>query len=138
MSKYILANYAIDKFQKLSDKKMEIAISQKNEFYRGMSHGYTRAADVLRMMEFADVQPVDRWVNVNDKLPETNGKYLCYYQDGTIEVVDFDKDVINDGYFPFGFCDEFVDEFGNHLDDWIEFKEITHWQSLPKPPKEKL
>lgn len=63
MPKYIHAAYAIDKFQELSDKKMKIAASENNEFYRGMAHGYSRAADMLRMMDAADVQSVKhgRW-----------------------------------------------------------------------------
>lgn len=133
MAKYILASYAIDKFQKLSDKKMKLSHS---EFYRGLAHGYTRAADYISMMDYVDVEPVNRWVSVEDKLPETNGKYLCCYKDGTMEVVDFDNTVSKDGYFPFGWWDIYLDEFGNHLDDWNELKEIKYWQPLPKSPIE--
>lgn len=58
MSKYILADYAIDKFLKLAEKNKKIAESENNIFYRGIAHGYLRAADMLLMMEAEKVQPI--------------------------------------------------------------------------------
>lgn len=141
MSKYILAKYAIDKFQKLFDDKMKIATSENNEFYRGMAHGYLRAADMLRMMDAANVQSTDQWISVKDRLPDEmqdkssksgwskearpSDSVLILTTDGSYDVawysyVHNDWTTDNETY---SYCPE----------------EIAFWQPLPKqPPKYKF
>ena len=61
------------------------------------------------------------WISVKDRLPENEGKYLCWdvpYSSST-------------SYPTFG---HFQDgKFYMHIaDDWSN---VTHWMPLPEPPK---
>ena len=81
MAKYILADYAIKKFQDLANKKMELAESENSEFYRGVAHGYKRAADMIRMMESVNVKEVkvmDEYIDEYEKC-WYEGKYVDQY-----------------------------------------------------------
>lgn len=72
----------------------------------------------------ADVQPVDRWISVEDRLPEIGKSVLIYYPkwDGDeIQVAKLDLDGMM-----FDICGEFN----------IGTGAITHWMPLPEPPKQ--
>lgn len=73
----------------------------------------------------SDVQPVDRWISVKDRLPEEQQCILAYEKDygvmwGDYQGIKYSQPV------------------------WIVRKqgliirttEVTHWQPLPEPPKE--
>ena len=75
------------------------------------------------------------WISVNDRLPDTDGYYLCVWYN-FIEVFEFTKDLYKvDKYvFPdfkgksgFYSCDR---EWGYIYEDGV-----THWMPLPELPK---
>lgn len=57
----------------------------------------------------------DEWISVKDRLPETAGWYLVFYNGSTMQVAFF-----KGRKWP----------FDNH------YHKITHWMPLPEPPKE--
>jgi len=57
-----------------------------------------------------------KWISVDDRLPETEGMYLCYFSDDTIETFEY---VVSDTKL-----------WGIHQDI------VTHWQKLPAPPED--
>ena len=76
------------------------------------------------------------WISVKDRLPEENGRYLCYIVDGNgyqrmlcfalnLETVD-DYDFYHQNYA--GFYD-YDSEYG-----YFEYTDVTHWMPLPEPP----
>lgn len=82
------------------------------------------------------------WISVKDKLPEKNGDCLTYTPPqrpgwkGSIKIASFAKDLYD--------IDEYDFE-GEHRAGWYELDSeygyfewigITHWQTLPEPPKE--
>ena len=72
----------------------------------------------------ADVQPVDRWISVKDRLPKIGQSVLIYYPKWTgdeIQVANLEADGIM-----FDICGEFN----------IGIETVTHWQPLPEPPKD--
>lgn len=80
----------------------------------------------IRIAEFAideicstDVQPVDRWISVNNKLPEQDEKVL---------VLTKDKDIMTMIYkvIPFRW---YKPKFGGFDKDYV-----THWKPLPELP----
>ena len=84
---------------------------------------------------------VPQWTSVKDRLPETNGKYLCAEYSKT-----FKKQYLNVSRFArdlykvdkHDFCDEKGKSgFYGYSSEWGYFKEsdITHWMPLPEPPK---
>lgn len=84
-----------------------------------------------------DVQPVDRWISVNNR-PEKDGKYLCYLESGNVCEAYYDSMIASEGEFPFG---EWVGRFDSDTlgfidTDWQPYDAITHWQPLPEPPKD--
>lgn len=66
----------------------------------------------------ADIQPVDRWISVEDSLPEENVSVLIYTITGARSVA-----TRFDNRFFVGLTASFVKE------------DVTHWQPLPEPPK---
>lgn len=62
-----------------------------------------------------DVQPDNGWISVEDRLPESDGFYLAWY-------------TFKDGGHA---LDIFYFNAGSPISN-----AITHWQHLPKPPKE--
>lgn len=67
-------------------------------------------------------QPVNQWISCKDKMPEDGVNVLIYTGNRMISLAWYDKDM---GYFYI--CDS--DYKYNSLD-------VTHWQTLPEPPKE--
>lgn len=64
----------------------------------------------------------EQWISINDRLPETNGKYLCYSPTGFLFDMDENTAIlIYDDHNGFG--------RSTHI-------RITHWQPLPAPPKQ--
>lgn len=96
---------------------------------------YYRAIKTIREMPSADVQPVDRWINCKDKMPDTPEQGMdAKYSDCCLVCDDFGW--IGMGYY---LTDgkkswwEFADAQNKIKIDWTE---ITHWMPLPEPPKD--
>lgn len=87
----------------------------------------------------ADVQPVNQWISVKDRLPDKDGDYLCYLECGVVCQSTFDSTIASDGEkFPFG---EWIGVYDSNTlgfvdSRWEEHDAITHWMSLPEPPKD--
>ena len=102
-----------DKFIELLVKYLEKDISKG----RICDH---KGNEINAMFDFID--KLDNWISVEDELPEENGYYLCFApNDDDIEAI-------------------IVLEFNDNKCWWdydnLLTEYITHWQSLPKPPKE--
>lgn len=65
-----------------------------------------------------------KWISVNDRLPECDGKYLVY--------ADWNDWGDNKGVFSCEFAT------GEWVVDSDTFDYITHWMPLPEPPKENV
>jgi len=66
----------------------------------------------------------DRWVKVQDKLPEHGQKVICYGKSWgmnfSMVYIDFDGKT----------------KFANVIAGCFDNPDVTHWQPLPEPPKE--
>ena len=81
--------------------------------------------------KFADIQPVDRWISVNDRLPETNAI-------GIAHILAYDK---YEGVVKADFLGESANYIGGSnifqiSNTSTQLYKVTHWQPLPKPPKD--
>lgn len=87
----------------------------KNRF--ATNYDYAILFDEIDEIPAADVQPIDRWISVNDKLPEQDEKVL---------VLTKDKDIMTMIYkvIPFRW---YKPKFGGFDKDYV-----THW----KPSKD--
>ena len=106
-----------------------------------ISRTYQAVLHMVENLPTADVVPVE-WISVKDRLPETNGKYLCANYSKTlnryfIEVLSFAKDLHKVDEFDFK---EEKGKSGFYMYDsewgYSHFRNVTHWMPLPEPPKE--
>ena len=73
-------------------------------------------------MQIIDEQPaVNRWIPVEDALPETDTTVICYMRSGQILVVELSDD---DGWY----CG--VTRYNPRA--------VTHWMYLPEPPESEV
>ena len=78
-----------------------------------------------------DVQPVNQWISVKDRLPEENILVLCYARGTTGEGNNYFLGALAHGEFWF----LKVNDIG-HVSCPVLHWEVTHWQPLPESPKE--
>ena len=62
----------------------------------------------------------DRWISVEERLPEPGSIVLCRFKNGKFAVCFWGNWKWQDIY------------------NYSEYLDITHWMPLPEPPKEKL
>ena len=89
---------------------------------------------ILQNIPAADVQPVNQWISVQDRLPEAveedvNGKIA--FSDFVLVYLVYDD----------GFTYITVDKCNPDKKCWLheipsEGCKVTHWQPLPEPPKD--
>lgn len=88
--------------------------------------------EAISDMPKADIQPVDRWISVKDRLPEiiynSSENVLIYLKNGEQYVAMYvgeDKDFGIEAYWSTS---------DMHRD--FECDKVTRWQPLPEPPKD--
>jgi hypothetical protein len=114
MDEYIRKDKAIDVF---------IEGDGDDEFTEGYNFAVNEYREKIRAIPAADVQPVNQWISVKDRLPDENQKCLVY------------RDINADLKITTGIWHSDMKEFyglrhGTRLEDTIA------WQPLPEPPKE--
>ena len=76
----------------------------------------------LKGMKAADVEPVQEWVDVKDRLPEESGMYIVTANDGHAQRVSFVQWQKKNRMW--------------NLTGARSYWRVTHWMPRPKPPKE--
>lgn len=89
----------------------------------------------VKRLPAADVQPVNMWISVKDRLPDTPEEGLnVMYSDCCLVCDEFGwcgmAYYITDGQKSWW---EFADAQNKNKIDWTE---VSHWQPLPEPPKD--
>lgn len=84
-------------------------------------------AEVRAIEKIENAPTVGGWISVKDRLPDDASDVLAYYDDSECETriapVNYYKGVWYDCVF-------------NRPLDTLGQQKITHWMSLPEPPKE--
>lgn len=72
---------------------------------------------------------INGWINVKDRLPDKDGRYLCVVGSSfhPIRIMDFYAKI----EFPADDRDHWKDESGNSVYNWF----VKFWRPLPEPPK---
>ena len=78
----------------------------------------------------ADVQPIDRWISIEDSLPEPYSNVILYTE-YKATAYGFFRGEYYDGKPLF-----LMTMSDNDENSWYAEVRITHWQPLPEPPKE--
>ena len=86
----------------------------------------------------ADVEPVQEWISVEDRLPQKDGSYLVtsnyFGKNQRIDVLGFVKDGETvDKYNLAG--QQYVWYFYDSEYGYVSTHSVTHWMPLPQPPK---
>lgn len=81
--------------------------------------------DWERLAKFYEANEPNKWISVNDRLPEKNGMYLIFspYTNKEGGIV---------------YCNRFLTK-GNPIfpaNSFESLSKVTHWMPLPEPPKE--
>lgn len=105
-----------------------------------INKGLKIALKDIKRQPAANVQPINSLVKVEERVPDVSGNYLCYLATGEFEILYFDRGIEDGEYnsndYPFGVWNTYTSEDGGECREWIEVLEATHWQPLPKPPKD--
>lgn len=83
--------------------------------------------EALNAIPAADVQPVDRWISVKDRLPEPEKDVLIWY-----------RNTWGAGFTSYRFG---ISRWYSNIKRWYggclpKDIEVLYWQPLPEPPKE--
>ena len=89
-----------------------------------------RATKVLESLPAPDVEPVQEWISVEDKLPPYNRDVLVYRPNMAMKIL---VDTY-DGYYGDD-DDEWYEGWALYGKDTHGNPAITHWAYLPQPPK---
>lgn len=68
------------------------------------------------------------WISVKERLPERDGKFLCWYG--------FEHDGVRSNMMFMGCLDYFAHDAEPHFQHASAGLYVTHWFHLPEPPKE--
>jgi len=121
MDDYISREAALKKLQmQLLDLEADQDKGEYSELCenRGARDALDEAIYDIRTLKAADVQPINRWIKADESLPVYGGMVL---------ICDKSKNIRLGIYTDMGWCSQ----FGNPM-----MCKITHWQSLPEPPKD--
>jgi hypothetical protein len=117
MSKYIAKQKAISAL-----------INEANTHNNPVKRAYTRAAAIIEQITAEDVQPVNRWISVKDRLPNDGERVLIYvpktqnkyYVAAFYTLRDEIKFAMN--IYGMSYC-------------WYA-EDVAYWQPLPELPKD--
>ena len=83
-------------------------------FDRGQRRALIYSIQDISAVEAADVQPVDRWISVEDRLPEEIGYYLVVIGNEMLVSID-------------------IAEYSENR--WHKHDKVLYWQPLPDYPE---
>lgn len=134
MPRYIDADELVDEIE----EEIEVGNEEIYEEDKLINKGLKIALKDIKKQPTVDAATIIQsgWISVEDKMPEDSGDYMVL-NDGRIEIAPYDKEVAQEGLYPFGYEDKEIDEIGNTLIDWIEISGVTHWMPLPELPKDR-
>lgn len=124
MADYVSKEIAIERIKRV---KPHVVMS---EYGVGYERGLKDAIGILNATPSADVQPVDRWISVDERLPKTGESVLVYV-------------AINKNLKGFGECKPeirigWLDDGGKWALQFsnMDYSEVLYWMPLPEPPKD--
>lgn len=124
MADYISKEKAIKELREVYENEYPTASGDFDEY---ASHD---VPNVLRNIPSAGVQPVDRWISVDERLPKTGESVLVYVAiNKNLKGFGECKPEIRIGWLDDG--GEWALQFSN-----MDYSEVLCWLPLPEPPKD--
>lgn len=78
---------------------------------------------IKKLTEELEEATKPKWIDANERLPESKGTYLCQFSDGTIETYPFEE--LDDGRYG-------ITDLGLGFEATNKWH-VTYWQPLPEP-----
>lgn len=102
-----------------------------DERYENVVYATTQTiCKVVAEIPSADIQPIDRWISIEDSLPKPYSTVILYTKYKEIAYGFFRGEYYEDKPL-------FSMTMSNNAENsWYEEVRITHWQPLPEPPKD--
>ena len=91
---------------------------------RAQDHSYARMLN-MTARRLRDLEQAQKWIPVTERLPEKTGSYIVHTDNGAVCTAKYYYDL------PTGLRFE-----KPHWNSSKLAKHITHWMSLPEPPKD--
>lgn len=107
----------MDKLYISRKEAMHALMCEANTHSNPVKRAYTRAAAIIEQITVEDVQPVDRWISVKDKLPEVGKVVIVCDKQGGVGAMEL---LSNGQWYHRGMA---------WSAEWI-----LYWQPLPEPP----
>lgn len=124
MDEYINREDAIKELREIYEYEYPTASGDFDEY---ASHD---VSNVLRNIPSADVQPVNQWISVDEKLPKTGESVLvCVAINKNLKGFGECKPEMRIGWLDDG--DKWALQFSN-----MDYSEVLCWMPLPEPPKD--
>lgn len=119
----------------IDKREAYLLLKHKAETYMlpATKEAYEKAARLIDSIKTCDVQPVNDWISIKDKLPEPRTWVLAYIKYPS-PVFEIERGIHKTGDVKKVFYDGFYDGFCKDK-SFCGSGTITHWQPLPKPPK---
>lgn len=117
----------IDRDAVLHDVSTECSNAHEAKYYEAQV-ALTRAKKIIR-----DAPTVNRWISVEDALPEKDGEYLVFTEYEDVFKCTFDSNEENKWGFEQDYHDP--DTLGWAGTTWTAVETVTHWMPLPEPPE---
>ena len=130
MAEYIEREPMIEEMQRLIDnvsRNFPKATETELIILKGK---YEAFMEYIKEQPAADVQPIDRWISIEDSLPEPYSNVILY-TNYKATAYGFFRGEYYEGKPLFS-----MTMSNNAENSWYEEVRITHWQPLPDPPKE--
>lgn len=118
MDEYISRETALKKLQmQLLDLEADQDKGEYSELCenRGARDSLDEAIYDIRTLKAADVQPVNQWISVKDRLPNEDDCYLVVIESEICVSID-------------------IAEYSENR--WHKHDKVLYWQPLPEPPKD--
>lgn len=107
----------------------------RHEIVSNSRDHFALSAGIAALYEMENgAHTVNRWIPVEDALPEKDGEYLVFTEYEDVFKCTFDSNEENKWGFEQDYRDP--DTLGWAGTTWTAVETVTHWMPLPEPPKE--
>ena len=112
----------------LKKAKSSISVLADNEWDCGYNTAMAEMQEFIKQLPFEDVQPVNRWISVDDRLPDKFDYVLCYCKTTTGEGNELMFGAYHNDTWWLKTCRTYATLEQPQM-------RVIYWMPLPEPPK---
>jgi hypothetical protein len=113
----------------LKKAKLSISVPADNEWDCGYNTAMAEMQEFIKQLPSADVQPVNQWISVKDRLPDKFDYVLCYCKTTTGEGNVFMYGAYHNDTWWLKTCRTYATLEQPQM-------RVMYWMPLPEPPKD--